>query len=160
MPRRNQGPKLRWLAERGVYYITWTVNGRSRKRSTGKTSREEAEIIFAEWLQARGRKHGPSDPAQTLVTDVLADYAREHGPKVVAPRAIGSAIEPLTNFWAGRSVADVTRYTCERYGTARQRSVSTVRRELAVLSAAINGIQERAPNSHSGGDETAQARFA
>ena len=72
------------------------------------------------------------------MTDILTIYAREHGPKVVAPRAIGSAIEPLTSFWAGRSVADVTLYTCEQYGTARQRSVSTVRRELAVLGAAIN----------------------
>ena len=139
MARRNQGPKLRYLRDRGVYYITWTVGGRSRKCSTSTASREDAEIFLAEWISQRGgRSHGPSDPAQTLVTDVLADYAREHGPKVVAPRAIGSAIEPLTNFWAGRSVADVTLNTCERYGTVRQRSVSTVRRELAVVSAAIN----------------------
>jgi hypothetical protein len=139
MPRRNQGPRLRWLYKRRCFYLTWTENGRSRKCSTGTASREDAEIFLAEWISQRGgRSHGPSDPSQTLVTDVLADYAREHGPKVVAPRAIGSAIEPLTKFWAGRSVADVTLNTCERYGTVRQRSVSTVRRELAVLSAAIN----------------------
>ena len=36
MPRRNQGPKLRYLKDRGAFYITWTINGRSRKRSTAR----------------------------------------------------------------------------------------------------------------------------
>ena len=93
----------------------------------------------ASWQdETKGQSYDGLLIAEILVTDILTIYAREHGPKVVAPRAIGSAIEPLTSFWAGRSVADVTLYTCERYGTARQRSVSTVRRELAVLGAAIN----------------------
>lgn len=43
MPRRNQGPKLRWLAKRGCYYIAWTEGGRSRERSTGASDREKAE---------------------------------------------------------------------------------------------------------------------
>ena len=97
-----------------------------------------AQIFFADWLQLRGKRVGPSDPAETLVTDILFAYATEHGPRVVAPRAIGSAIEPLVTFWGGRSAADVTPFTCDRYAATRQRSVSTVRRELAVLGAAIN----------------------
>jgi hypothetical protein len=47
MPRRNQGPKLRWLAKRGCYYITWTEQGRSRERSAGTADREKAEAVFA-----------------------------------------------------------------------------------------------------------------
>ena len=138
MARRNQGPKLRWFADRGAYYITWTVNGRSRKCSTGTASREEAEIKFAEWMQCRGRRIGPRDPSQTLITDVLADNATEQGPKVIAPRAIGSAIDPLARFWEGRTVAEVTLPACERYGQIRERSASTIRRELSILRAAIN----------------------
>jgi hypothetical protein len=72
------------------------------------------------------------------VTDALPEYAMEHGPKVVAPRAIGSAIGALTEFWQGRVVADITPQTCGRYAEARQRSANTVRRELSVLRAAIN----------------------
>lgn len=63
MPRRNQGPKLRWLAKRGCYYIAWTEGGRSRERSTGASDREKAETVFGEWLHARGRTDGPRDPA-------------------------------------------------------------------------------------------------
>src|SRR5262249_31682742 len=87
MARRNQGPKLRWFTDRGAYYVTWTVNGRSRKCSTGTADSEAAQVFFGSWLQGRGKQTGPSDPAQTLVTDILTTYAREHGPKVVAPRA-------------------------------------------------------------------------
>ena len=56
----------------------------------------------------RGKKAGPSDPDQALITDILTTYAIEHGANVVAPRIIGAAITPLAKFWAGRSVGDVT----------------------------------------------------
>ena len=49
--------------KRKCFYITWTEHGRSRERSTGTADREQAEVIFAEWLQLRGRRDGPSDPA-------------------------------------------------------------------------------------------------
>jgi integrase len=142
MPRRNQGPKLRWLAKRRCYYITWTEHGRSRERSTGTADREQAEVVFAEWLQLRGRCTGPSDPSEMLVTDVLNDYAAERGPDVAAPRAIGCAVDALTGFWQGRAVADVTPQTCKLYVKARGRSANTVRRELNVLRTAINYAHE------------------
>jgi integrase len=138
MARRNQGPKLRWVPERETYYITWTINGRSRKRSTGTADREAAEKILGEWIRIRGRKSGPSDPAEILVTDVLNDYATEKGPKVAAPRIIGCAIEAMSPYWQGLTVASVTEHTCNGYRDWRARSNNTVRRELAVLQAAIN----------------------
>src|SRR5262245_56539536 len=104
MPRRNQGPKLRWLAKRGCFYITWTEHGRSRERSTGTANRQGAEEIFGEWLHARSRRAGPSDPSEMLVTDLLADYASERGPKVTAPQVMGRAIEMLIQFWQERVV--------------------------------------------------------
>ena len=143
MARRNQGAKLRWLAKRGVYYITWTERGRSRERSTGTADREQAETIFAEWLHARGRGAGPSDPAEILVTDVLAEYARERGPRVAAPRVIGCAVDALTGFWQGRTVADVTPQTCGLYVEKRGRAANTMRRELNVLRTAINYAHRR-----------------
>src|SRR5262249_22608646 len=152
MPRRNSGPKLRWLAKRKCFYMTWTEHGRSRERSTGTADREQAQIMLAEWLQRRGRRAGPSDPAAALVTDVLIEYAKQRGPKMAAPSRIAYAVFALTDFFEGNSVADVTPQTCGRYVEERCRSVisdsgevekrgcsaGTVRRELGVLRAAIN----------------------
>jgi integrase len=138
MPRRNNGPRLRYIKKRETYYITWTERGRSRERSTGTADREQAEIVFAEWLQLRGSRTGPSDPSVILVTDVLNEYARERGPKVTAPDVMGRAIEMLTAFWQERVVAEVTPQTCACYLEKRGRAPGTVRRELGVLAAAIN----------------------
>src|SRR5215469_1618570 len=152
MPRRNQGPRLRWLAKRKCFYITWTEHGRSRERSTGTADREQAQIILAEWLQRRAYRKGPSDPAAILITDVLNEYAQQRGPKIAAPARIAYAVLALTDFFEGNSVADVTSQTCGRYVEERCRSVisesgevekrrcsaGTVRRELGVLRAAIN----------------------
>jgi integrase len=129
---------LRWLAKRRTYYITWTERGRSRERSTGTAEREQAEIVFAEWMQRRGRRAGPSDPASVLVTDLLNEYQEQRGPKVSAPGRIAYAVLALTDFFEGNSVADVTPQACGRYVERRGRSVGTARRELGVLRAAIN----------------------
>ena len=124
-----------------TYYIFWTdEDGRSRERTTGTKDRREAEIIFAEWLLGRGQKRGPSDPAETLITDALTTYANEHGGDVVAPRIIGCAISSLSGFWQGRAIADITPLTCSAYTKWRNRSQNTVRRELAVLRAAVNWL--------------------
>jgi integrase len=143
MPRRNQGPRLRWLAKRECFYITWTEHSRSRECSTGTADREQAEIVFAEWLQRRGRRSGPSDPSAILVTDVLNDYLQQKGPKTEAPERIAYAVLALTDFFEGNVVADVTPQTCERYVEKRGRSTGTIRRELGVLRAAINYAHKR-----------------
>jgi len=129
---------LRWLEKRECFYITWTEHGRSRERSTSTADREQAEIIFAEWLHRRGRRAGPSDPASILVTDVLNEYAEQRGPKTAAPARIAYAVDALIDFFEGNSLADVTPQTCGRYVERRGRSIGTVRRELGVLRAATN----------------------
>ena len=137
MGRRNQGPKLRYLEDRGAYYITWTVNGRSRKRTTGTASREEAEIVFAEWLHGRTRRDGPSDPAEILVTDILISYIAERGPKVIGQETLARAVENLARQWEGLTVVEVPA-NVDAYIRRRDRAAGTVRRELGVLQAAIN----------------------
>lgn len=56
----------------------------------------------------------------------------------MASERIAYAIVPLADFWEGRTVANVTRQTCEAYHKWRGRSNGTVRRELGVLRASIN----------------------
>jgi integrase len=138
MPRRNEGPRLKWHRYGAAFYITWTEHGRSRERSTGTADREQAEIVFAEWLSTRQRRNGPSHPNQILVTDILGDYLKGREQKVAAPGRIAYAVLALTDFFEGNTVADVTPQTCGRYAEKRGRSAGTVRRELGVLRAAIN----------------------
>jgi integrase len=142
MPRRNSGPRLRFLKKRGCFYICWTEAGRSRERSTGTADREQAQIALAEFLQRRDRRAGPRDPSEILVTDLLTEYSAERAPKVVARNRIAYAVLALTDFFEGSSVADVTSHTCRRYTDKRGRSTGTVRRELGVLRAAINYAHE------------------
>jgi integrase len=138
MPRRNSGARLRFLEKRGCFYIVWTESGRSRERSTGTADRERAEIALAEFINLRARDSGPRDPSAILITDVLADYAQEHGSETAAPWRIAAAIKGLVPFWQGSTIANVTRETCRAFAKARGRSAGTVRRELGVLRAAIN----------------------
>jgi integrase len=138
MPRRNQGAKLHWREDRGAFYIVWTVNGRSRKCATGTADREQAEVFFAEWFQRRGRRTGPRDPSQVLVTDILGEYLNARQKEVADPTRIAYAVLALTDFFEGNTGADVTIESCNRYTMKRGRSAGTVRRELGVLRAAIN----------------------
>lgn len=142
MPRRNNGPRLRFLEKRGCFYIVWTERGRSRERSTGTSDRRDAEIALADFLRDQPGRAGPRDPAEIGVTDVLADYALERAEHVMDPVRLGQAVTALTGFWQGRSVQDVTKRTCEAYGRHRGRAPGTVRRELTVLRAAINHAHE------------------
>lgn len=138
MPRRNSGPRLRFLQKRATYYIVWTENGRSRERSTGTSDRQLAESALADFLHARARDAGPREPKEILVTDVLADYGEEHGAETAAPWRIAAAIKILAPFWEGKRVVDVNRESCRKYVSFRRRAAGTTRRELGVLRAAIN----------------------
>lgn len=150
MPRRNQGPRLRFLEKRGCFYIVWTERGRSRERSTGTADREQAQIALAEFLQERTRRDGPRDPSQVLVTGLLHEYATERGPKVTAPAQMGRSIYALTGFWQEKEVAEVTPQNCIKYAEKRGRAPGTVRRELGVLQAAINWSHKNGRLTRSG----------
>jgi integrase len=137
MARRNQGAKLRYLEDRKAFYICWTEHGRSRKCATGTADSAEAESVFAEWLQLRGKPTtGPRDPSQTLVSKILEDYLVEA--EQAKQSRIAYAVIPLTEFFAENSVAAITPQTCRNYGRQRKLSAGTVRRELGVLRAAVN----------------------
>ena len=140
MSRRNEGPRLQWREERGAFYITWTEGGRSRRHATGTGNREQAEAVFAEWLQLRRKPIGPSDPDKILVAEVLSDYALERGPKVSGKETLANAITNLAKLFDGKTVAEIPSFD---YVTKRGRAAGTVRRELGVLQAAINHAHKR-----------------
>src|SRR5262245_52899139 len=155
MSRRGQGPRLVFLEKRACWYVRWTDGGRTRERSCATANRDEADVIFAQFLADHVAKRagcaGPRDPARFPVADALAAYATEHAPSTDAPARIGYAIKALATFWSGNVVADITRETCRAYQRQRGVADGTVRRELTVLRAAINhavkeGRLTRAPH--------------
>jgi hypothetical protein len=149
MARRNSGPKLRWRGERNEWVITWTEQGCTRKRSTGTASREEAEIVLGEG-STRGRRAGPRDPSQALVTDMLADYVTGRASKIKSSRVVACAIDAMTPFWVGYTCADITPEACEDYAEWRDRSENTVRRELNTLASALNDAKNNRRISYEG----------
>jgi len=136
MSRRNQGPKLKFIAKRGCFYILWTERGRSRERSTGTADSTEAQIKFAQFLQRYTQKRGSREPAEILVTDVLTDYLeRLEASGKDSERAAYAAI-PLSEFFMGKSLAEAPAL-CEGFRIWRKASPSTVRRDLGILQSAI-----------------------
>jgi integrase len=121
MPRRNSGPRLRFLEKRGGYYIVWTERGRSRERSTGTADLATAQVALGEFLQRQPGRAGPRDPSEILITDLLAEYAIAREDQVISPVRLGCAIAALTPFWLGRTVQEVTRQTCGAYAKSRVR---------------------------------------
>lgn len=112
----------------------------------GQAERKLAEYIGKKW----DKPSGESDPRRVLVTDVLALYAHERGPKLKAdPATMKGFIRHLGEWWLGKTLADVKRSSCEAYvkhrmaqpirhgETGRTVSDQTARRELEFLSAAI-----------------------
>lgn len=138
MPRRNTGYRLRYLKKRSAYYIVWTESGRSRERSTGTDDRAAAEVAFAEFLSRRAARLGPRDPSDVLVTDVLNAYALANEDQDKDLVRMSYSIRHLAKFFAGRSVQEVNRQSCREFVAFRKLKPGTVRRDLGVLSAAIN----------------------
>lgn len=140
MPRPNRGAYLKWLEEKGCFYIQWYEQGRPRKRSTGTSDLRDAESALAAFLVERREQQsgGPADPTRFLVTDALIHYVQHHADTCADPVRIKQAVKSLVPFWTGVRVDGVTKGTCQRYQAQRGRAVATVRRELTTLRAAIN----------------------
>lgn len=137
MPRRNPGPHLRWVKRARCYYIVWYEAGRDRQRSTRTASREAAEVLLSEFLLSRAGRHRPRDPHEVEVNAVLLDYMEQRAPHLGATERVRYASVPLSAFFEGKTVGDITEATCAAFREWRGRSHSTVRRDLGVLRAAI-----------------------
>lgn len=139
MPRRNTGPRLRWLDRRGQFYIVWYEQGRERLRATGETDERRAQGILATFIRANLRPAGGPRPAHEVkIAEVLDYYGTNKAAFAKDPARIGYAIDALLPYWAGLTVLDVNDARCAEYWTQRQRKAATVRRELGTLQAALN----------------------
>jgi integrase len=150
MPRRNTGPRLRWIARRQSFYIVWYERGRERLRATGETDKLRSEEALAAFIRQNQRPAGGPRPAhQVTLAEVLDYYGQNKGAFAADPARIGYAIDALLPFWADRTVAEVNDILCAKYTEQRKRAPATVRRELTTLRAALNyangRITDRSP---------------
>lgn len=118
------------------WYIVWHEDGHSRRASTRTANRDQADAVLAAF-KLEVERHPSRD---ITLAQVLAWYLETHGRKLARPDNAELAVKHLTAYYGNALVDDVSLSTQERYAEHRARSVGseTIRRELSVLSAALN----------------------
>jgi integrase len=139
MPRPAKGPRLylhpverQWLIRDG---------STTRRTGCGEFDRSGAEKGLAAYLAEKFRPVANERHLDRLpVVEVLTAYGREHAAHLKGAQTQGYGIAALLTYWGDKMLSDVRGSTCRAYAAARASSVApgTIRRELSVLSAAIN----------------------
>lgn len=141
MPRKRKPPRLNFRSDEGQWIIH---DGEKRIRTgcgenNGRGAEEALAAYISEKFQPAVREHSP---ARLTVAEVLTAYGREHAPntKGSSPEMAGYNIAALLPYWGGKTLMDIRGATCREYMVLRGKSVKpgSIRRELAILSAAIN----------------------
>jgi len=154
--RPNKPPRLLLRrARKGNSKAVWVILDRGREISTGagQGCRAQAELALADYIQQNRQPHfGNGHPARVLIGDCLTVYTEKHGPKVARPDGLKVEVLRLSEFFGDKVVDAVTEELCTEYvkwrcghidaratkNEGRQIKVSTARRELVTLSAALN----------------------
>lgn len=154
MPRSNQGPYLSDdRNEAGFYEIRWTENGRSKRKSTGQADRRAAQRVYAEFLLALDG--AVANEGDVTVARCIDAYLKDKT-EVVALETQRNDFGHLRAHFGHLVVSEVDADDVARYRVARAEGKvnftdadgvvrggrkagdSTVRRELSMLSTAIN----------------------
>lgn len=138
MPRRREPPRLYLRADEDV----WVIRDGPTTVRTGcsGSNRSGAEKALSIYLSEKHEPvHSERSPARLSVARVLTVYGKEHAPSLHAADRAGYAIDALLPFWKDKTLADIRGGTCRAYSAYRSQDVQpgTIRRELAVLAAAI-----------------------
>jgi integrase len=152
MPRRSKGARL-WLRKRRGRTAQWVIldHGREFRTSAGPDDLRAAENALAQYLaNKRQPQFGDGHPSRVLIADVLSHYGEHHGPTTRRADLIGVAIGKLVEFFGDKTLSTITGITCNAYVRWRTQQlnarakrdgrpikVSTARRELVVLGAAL-----------------------
>lgn len=122
-------------ARKGVYYIFWTENGRSKRHSTSEKETAPAQAYFDQWLDLEGAPV----PGSNLTCE---DLFRIRYPDMQNLRA-DAAWKNLGPHFGALRPADVTQAVEDRYKASCTRAPSTLRAELSMLRASWNLAVEK-----------------
>lgn len=134
----------------GNYYIYWTdsIEG-SKEKTTNTTVYAKANKKFVHWQKSNIGVSVAATIDDVMLGEILDHYLDDRLPKVSDPDRITYSDVALRPFWAGKTVATVSRITCKEYEEYRfdfyekkwpnrePLSINTIRRELGSLSAAL-----------------------
>lgn len=145
MPRRRLPPRLYYREDERAYVIR--DGAKQLRTGSGLEDREGAEKALAEYIEGKFEPaKRESRLSRLTVAEVLTAYGTEHAPSLEAADRAGDAILALTPWWGMKTLMDVRGSTCRAYAAHRRAMPThqgdhvadgTIRRELAVLSAAI-----------------------
>ena len=130
-----------YLAQRDespYWYICWTEDGRPKRRSTGETDREAAELVISAF-----RLQAVDNSGQVGVMAVLNDYKTnvlDHKP---SKKNAQLWLDNLEKFFGMKTVSDINADAIESYIRSRGVSIETIRRELSVLKSALIRAERR-----------------
>lgn len=131
--------RLVWFRE--AWYAYDRVDGKPRRTSLRTKDRQEAERQLADLKAALKRK-------PTTVAEIIQQYLEERGPRLVGLRTAVFAVRRLLPVFGHFRPDQITRTLCRAYATERRRQGvgdGTIRRELAVLNAALHWNQKTTP---------------
>lgn len=127
-------------ARNGIWYISWTVDGRPDRKSTRTRDRGEAELALArhvlEHAQPREQRL-----ANVTVQAVLARYWQHHGQKFIEPALVKHVIGRSCDYLDGVTLDRLTIPTQERFIAGLK--PGTARRYLGVIRAALEWAAAR-----------------
>jgi integrase len=168
MPQNSKGARL-WLYKRKGRKSLWLIRDGGFQRSTGYgvDEREKAEEALADYITSRRPDTSRRYTHEIGVAEVLNLYQMDIPINKPSRELTGYLVANLLQYWGGKSLAEVKGSTCRAYleyrthgsklknsptslispdsRTHKSVTPSTVRRELKVLSAAINHWHRESP---------------
>src|SRR5262249_47297236 len=151
MSNPRKGPRL-YLRRRQGREPMWAILDVKVEIGTGcrECDRAGAEKALAKYLAEKHEAPGALAPGELWVAEVMASYLKEHAVGSPSKEWIGYTAQPILNWWADKTLADVSGKNCRDYvmwRTAQQHrhgkhpkpiSEQTARHELKTLRTAIN----------------------
>lgn len=125
----------RWFTCRpgpgGVFYVYWSENRRSERKSTGTKELSAAQAFLDEWVRLFDAETS-AGPTRLTIGDLwLAKYPDP-------PERVASAWKRLAPWFGHLHLADINQALEDRYIASRDAARSTVRMELSLLRSVWN----------------------
>lgn len=165
MSRPRKGTRVHLDKKSGDWFLFHHDGRRKRLGLRGEADRAAANAALADVLiEERLGSAAPRLASSMPVMDAVYLYAEARHPHVAKPQLLADAIQALSPFWTGKTIADVNRRSCEEFSNWRMKgglrrhqlktgkanrphlskeqiSRSTARRDLTTLRAALRFVQ-------------------
>ncbi len=145
MPRKKQPPRL-YLRKREGREAIWCIRDGDSEYSTGcgEADTSGAAEALKVYLEKTYRPPRENSADKVLIANVISFYMKERVPDLKQQELALNGCAHLLEWWGSKKVADIRPAACRAYAAwrisagERRLSSSTARRDLAVLSSALN----------------------